>query len=698
MLARTRDRVETGLVTATSLGDVIDLARRRSFVGRRSELRSFDDALAGLSRRRVLFVHGPGGIGKTTLLHEMRARARGAGRTAVLLDGHEIDPSPDGFTEAVDSANAAQGAGTDGAETGTVLLIDGYEQLAAIDGWLRQDLVPSRPADDVVVLAGREPPVVAWRTDPGWRQLVAIHPLDHLDDADSADLLARAGVAPPNRQRLLDLGRGHPLALALLADVASGGTVPDRLADIPDLISVLLESLLRDAPSEAHTVGLATCARAWLTTEDLLRKTVGADAPEVWGWLRRRPFVVCGPTGLTPHDLTRDVLDAEFERRSPERYRSLHRVIHDYVVAGIRATTGLDRQLLAQQLAYLHRRSPLTAAYYALRTKGSAAVVPARPEEYAQLVSTIEHGQGSGSALIAERWFADQPDRTSVVRTKEGIAGFAYHIFCPSGSTMEDRDPVVRAVLDYVVRTAPTRPGERVDITRFVAGVREYQRDVYAVLAGTVSSIIDWCTEPLAWSFVTVIDAAYWGPFFDYLGFRPVLEVDDADNNLHYVVYGNDWRRFPVDAWLDLMNEREHSGGTGPPPDSALRPPPISRAAFGEAVRSALQHLNRTDRLAGSPLVGTALGANAAELRASVVAAIEQLAGEPKGDQLWSVLNRTFVRAAPTQEAAAEVLGLPFSTYRRHLARAIDEVTEALWSLEIGTARRPDEPTATPSK
>ena len=68
------------------------------------------------------------------------------------------------------------------------------------------------------------------------------------------------------------------------------------------------------------------------------------------------------------------------------------------------------------------------------------------------------------------------------------------------------------------------------------------------------------------------------------------------------------------------------------------------------------------------------------------MAAADRLAGELKGDQLRAVLNRTFVRAAPTQEAAAEVLGLPFSTYRRYLARAIDEVTEALWSVEIGTA------------
>jgi hypothetical protein len=134
---------------------------------------------------------------------------------------------------------------------------------------------------------------------------------------ESRDPSAPAGVAARVRAPLVRLGRGHPLALALLADAARTGPVPQRLADVPDLISALLESLLRDAPSDAHVVGLATCAKAWLTTEDLLRETVSADAPAVFAWLRRRPFVVSRPRGLTPHDLTRDVLDAEFERRSP---------------------------------------------------------------------------------------------------------------------------------------------------------------------------------------------------------------------------------------------------------------------------------------------------------------------------------------------------------------------------------------------
>jgi hypothetical protein len=657
------------------LGDLVDGARREAFVGRRMELRSFADALAGRAARRVLFVHGPGGIGKTTLLLEMRSRARDAGRAVTMLDGRELDPSPQGLSGALGATGTAADA---------ILLIDGYERLAPVDGWLREDLIPALPARTVVVLAGRDPPASTWRADPGWREVVAVHRLEHLDDTDSLELLARAGVAAAERARLLRLGRGHPLALALLADVARAGTVPGTLAEVPDLISALLESLLREAPSEAHVVGLATCARAWLTSEDLLRETVGDAAPEVWGWLRRRPFVVTRPDGLTPHDLTRDVLEAEFERRFPGRYRSLHRVIHDHVIAGIRATTGLERQLLAQHLAYLHRHGPLAPVYAGLRAQASASVVPAGVDEHTAFVSLVARSEGTTGADLAERWLADRPEHLDVVRTEEGTVAYAYHVFFPTGSAMEQQDPVVRAILDHVARTAPVRPGERVEIARFFGGTRDYQRDRYAALAGSVTSIINWCTEPLAWSFVVSVDPQFWGPFFDYLGFRPLIEaqVDGRTN----VAYGHDWRRFPPGAWWDMMSDREYSGGTGPPPESVLRPPPLSREAFGAAVRAALVQLHQLERLAGNPLVGSALGADAATVRASVVEAVDRLRGDPKGEQLRAVLNRTYVRPARSQEAAAEMLGLAFSTYRRYLAKAVDAVTETLWSVEIRTA------------
>jgi hypothetical protein len=443
--------------------------------------------------------------------------------------------------------------------------------------------------------------------------------------------------------------------------------VPATLAEIPELISALLECMVRDAPSDAHAIGLATCAKAWLTTEDLLRDTVGPAAAEVWAWLRMRPFVAYGVHGLAPHDLVRDVLEAEFERRSPQRYRDLHRIIHDHVVDGIRSATGPDRQLLAQHLLFLHRRSPLTSAFYTLRARGSATVMPGRPADHEAVVSIVDRFEGAASAALAREWLADQPGSLSVVRTEEGVAGFVCHLECPTGSDLEERDPVVRAALAHVAKHGPARTGELVSIERFMGGAREHQRDLYGVLAASVTSVIDWVSRPLAWTFIPVVDPEFWGPFFDYLAFTPAFEAEAG--GLTHVAYAMDWRRLPVAVWLDLMNEREHSGGAGPAPAELLRPPPIDRAAFGTAVRAALHDAHRPGRATGSGPIPMP------RLRA----AIDQLPARSA-----AVLTRTYVKAAPTQEAAAEVLGLPFSTYRRHLTKAIDQLTELLWSAEIG--------------
>ncbi len=46
-------------------------------------------------------------------------------------------------------------------------------------------------------------------------------------------------------------------------------------------------------------------------------------------------------------------------------------------------------------------------------------------------------------------------------------------------------------------------------------------------------------------------------------------------------------------------------------------------------------------------------------------------------------LDRTYLRPAPTQEAAADLLGLPFSTYRGHLTRGVERVVDWLWQREL---------------
>ena len=53
---------------------------------------------------------------------------------------------------------------------------------------------------------------------------------------------------------------------------------------------------------------------------------------------------------------------------------------------------------------------------------------------------------------------------------------------------------------------------------------------------------------------------------------------------------------------------------------------------------------------------------------------------------LVRALERTYLRPAPTQEAAAELLGLPFSTYRGHLTRGVERVVDWLWRRELDDA------------
>jgi hypothetical protein len=45
-------------------------------------------------------------------------------------------------------------------------------------------------------------------------------------------------------------------------------------------------------------------------------------------------------------------------------------------------------------------------------------------------------------------------------------------------------------------------------------------------------------------------------------------------------------------------------------------------------------------------------------------------------------LHHTYLQPAPTQADAADLLRLPMSTYRRHLATGIERITQMLWQRE----------------
>ncbi|MGW8877604.1 AAA family ATPase [Streptomyces mirabilis] len=232
-------------------------------MGRTHELELFRSALEGKPDSfAVLFVHGPGGIGKSTLLRRFADLARSAERTLVRIDGRSQGLSKQSF-----EAEAAAAV----SDSRPVLLIDTFEQCQGLESWLRDSFLPALPAEALVVIAGRQPPDSGWHADAGWAQALHVIALRNLPPPDATALLTSRQVPSRLHASLLGFAGGHPLALSLAAEVAvrnRADTVDWRPPQ--DIYATLLDHLVGEVPSSTHRNALEICAHAHTTTVDLL--------------------------------------------------------------------------------------------------------------------------------------------------------------------------------------------------------------------------------------------------------------------------------------------------------------------------------------------------------------------------------------------------------------------------------------------
>jgi hypothetical protein len=87
---------------AQRIADRLASSSDRRFVGRSAELDLFRLAVsAEVLPFSVLHVHGAGGIGKTTLLHEYARLAAAVGRPVCRVDARNLEVSPPAFVDAL---------------------------------------------------------------------------------------------------------------------------------------------------------------------------------------------------------------------------------------------------------------------------------------------------------------------------------------------------------------------------------------------------------------------------------------------------------------------------------------------------------------------------------------------------------------------------------------------------------------------
>ena len=196
----------------STLASRITRRENAAFVGRTRELLVAETLFGPDAPASVLLVHGPGGIGKSVLLREIRRRGEQAGWTPFAVDARDLTPVPDAVERALAGAWAAERP---------LILIDTYERMSALGGYLRSTLLPSLPGRAVVVVAGRDAPEPGWFED-GWETVALELALAPLSDGRSrARCSTRLGLDDDARAAAIARWAGGlPLALRLGAAAA----------------------------------------------------------------------------------------------------------------------------------------------------------------------------------------------------------------------------------------------------------------------------------------------------------------------------------------------------------------------------------------------------------------------------------------------------------------------------------------------
>jgi hypothetical protein len=400
--------------------------------------------------------------------------------------------------------------------------------------------------------------------------------------------------------------------------------------------------------------------------------------------------------GLFPHDLARETLDADLRWRNPEGCRRLTSRLIKGLYATFQHAASIEQQRIWYDILYLARHNPFIKPYFVWSALGSAYAEPASSQDHQVILEMVRRLEGNRSAQIAQHWLHRQPEAFLVYRTVDGeLIGFMAQLALHRVTTDDCAfDPAVAAALEFVQRHGPIRPGEEISQVRFWMGGDTYQAVSLVLNLTAINSTIFWMTHPnLAWSFIAVADPDFLQPHFTSINIQRAPEAGFVVDGRHYGVFGHDWRLEPVAAWLELKAERypltdvklEQLAAT--PPASLVV---LSQPEFVEAARHALRDYARPDLLAANPLMRSRLVVDSYESKASPSAlqallreAVATLSTNPKDRKLHRALWHTYLEPAPSQERAAELLDLPFSTYRYHLANGVERVAAWLWQREL---------------
>lgn len=648
----------------STLATRMDQEDERRFVGRKQELALVDDVLAGRSPAHVLVVHGPGGIGKSTLLRQVRRQAERAGWETREIDGRDGLPTTSELEERL---------GGDETDQGRLVLLDTYERMSSLGPQLRGRVLPGLPDRSLIVIAQRGSPDPGW-LQGGWERVTRALALAPVSDPEAQVLLERDGVTDDKtRARLMTWAGGSPLALTLGAAAARnrGAWGIGGLDDNVELADLLVQRLTESELDAGHLDVITVAALARRTDAAMLADVLpGVDGPQAEEWLRSRTFAESRGGWVTLHDLVRDAVRAQARGERPERERELRRRITEHLYQ--RAAAG-ESGLLAD-LAELVDNEVLR---WAIPGEGPTGlrVDDVSPGDLDDVPMLVTH-RGVGDWLAATKTLVQEAPRCAVVAkdTAGRLCGLCIAVAAGDAPAAAERDPILGSWVTHARANAPDGNAliwrDSLDLTP-MHGTTDSR---VLPLLNTVAIKRSGLSNP-RWSYLPIDPGNLVAvEFARNVGARHVPELDVAYDGkvqeCHILDHGPGgmFAAYRAAVYEELQLE--------PPPVGADADAGASREVTADTVKEALRTLDRPLELSRSPLAhGQTVAERAASVRDVLVNATEGAFGNAPAERLLhDVIVERYLGEPTTHEQTAERLHVSRSTYFRHLGAAVDRV------------------------
>lgn len=219
-----------------------------------------------------------------------------------------------------------------------VLMMDTYEQIGALDEWVRT-WVKALHTNVLVVIAGRRFPGEIWeRAWPRWMAHALMEELRPMTDEDLRTLVTRyyrmiqaKEPEPAQVEAVVRFARGLPLVATVAARLWASYGVMDFQAVKAQVTADLVDRLLEGVSENMGQLVEAAASLRWFD-QAILRKVLAAEVIDAdYRELRHFPFVrPVMVEKLAVHDVVRGIIDENLRTQDPERHKMWHERVATY--------------------------------------------------------------------------------------------------------------------------------------------------------------------------------------------------------------------------------------------------------------------------------------------------------------------------------------------------------------------------------